>query len=117
MRYTSTIITGGTVSVDTFFMISGLLVTYHLCSHLEKGQKFKLWHFYLRRYIRLTPSLAVVVMILAVLSHRFGSGPLWKRTSAAVAKPCQYFWWSALLHIQNYVNAKHIVSCIESIKK
>lgn len=98
------------MSVDTFFMISGLLVTYHTCNYLSKGNKFKLGYFYFHRYIRITPSLAFVVLILATLTPRFGSGPNWKKTAKAMQVPCQYFWWSALLHVQNYINPKYIVS-------
>lgn len=110
LRYSSTIILAGTLSVDTFFVISGLLATYSLCEYLSKGHKFNLWYYYFHRYIRITPSLAVVVFLVATVAHRFGSGPLWKASSAAIQKPCQYFWWSTVLHLQNYVNPKYLVS-------
>lgn len=110
MYYTSTTIIGGTVCVDTFFMITGLLVTYTFFDQMSKGIKFNLPLFYLHRYLRVTPALMVVALVHGTLIQHLGSGPLWKKTSASVEKPCQYFWWAAMLHIQNYVNAPYIVS-------
>ncbi|XP_017786446.1 PREDICTED: nose resistant to fluoxetine protein 6-like [Nicrophorus vespilloides] len=106
--YPSTIITGSTLSVDSFFVMSGLLVSYNFFQHVSQGKKFNLFLFYIYRYIRLTPPLIVVVLTLATFGDRFGSGPLWKKVSMGVNKPCQYFWWSTISYIQCYINTKHL---------
>ncbi|XP_071057341.1 nose resistant to fluoxetine protein 6-like [Onthophagus taurus] len=109
LRYRSTIIIGGTVSVDTFFMLSGLLVTYFTMKQLSSNNgKVSLFLFNLHRFIRLAPSYAIAVMIVATLIQFIGSGPLWKKMSKALQLPCQYFWWSAILNVQNYVNPKYL---------
>ncbi|RZF38761.1 hypothetical protein LSTR_LSTR011985 [Laodelphax striatellus] len=49
--------------VDVFFVMSGLLLAYRYSSHIKKGEKLNLVHYYLHRYIRLTPPLLAVVML------------------------------------------------------
>jgi peptidoglycan/LPS O-acetylase OafA/YrhL len=46
-------IVNATVSVDTFFLMSGLLVSYLLLRELDRsGGKFNVALFYLHRYLR-----------------------------------------------------------------
>ncbi|XP_071057342.1 nose resistant to fluoxetine protein 6-like [Onthophagus taurus] len=109
LRYRSTIIIGGTVSVDTFFMISGMLLTYHSMNHLSKNNGKLNWFFLnLYRFMRLTPPLAFIVITHITLIQFLGSGPLWKHSIKTLQLPCKYFWWSTLLHIQNYINPSHL---------
>lgn len=97
--------------MDSFFVLSGALVSYHTMEQLSKRRGSINWMlFYLHRYLRITPSFAVVVLVHATLIQYLGSGPLWSKAVAALQMPCQYFWWSALLHVQNYINPEHIVS-------
>lgn len=112
LYYRSTAITGGTLCVDTFFMISGMLVSIGFFQQVEKLGKLNWVLFYLYRYMRITPPLAIVVLIYATLIHRFGSGPLWHDMLDIVQKPCQEYWWATLLHIQNYVHPFPLVSVI-----
>lgn len=47
-------IANATLSVDTFLMMSGLLVAYLLLAELEKNKgKFNFGYLYLHRYLRL----------------------------------------------------------------
>ncbi|KAH1020009.1 hypothetical protein HUJ04_009740 [Dendroctonus ponderosae] len=101
--YRSTAITGGTLCVDTFFMISGMLVTIGFFEQASKG-KVNWFLFYFYRYIRITPPLAIVILWYCTLMHHFGSGPLWNDMLDIIQKPCQQYWWAAVLHIQNYVH-------------
>lgn len=43
---------GADVAVDTFLLLSGLLVGYIFMSAMAKGAKFNILIFYLHRYIR-----------------------------------------------------------------
>ena len=52
---------GGFVGVDVFFVISGYVITSMLSRELEASGRIRLGRFYLRRFKRLTPALAVVV--------------------------------------------------------
>lgn len=62
---------------------------------------------YIHRYLRLTPILAVIIVISLTLYKQLGSGPLYY-TYILNAINCDKYWWSALLYIQNYYNPEQI---------
>ncbi|GLV32862.1 uncharacterized protein CBL_00431 [Carabus blaptoides fortunei] len=68
----STIIVGGTVSVDSFFMVSGLLVSYLFFKTMSEDGTVNVILFYLYRYLRVTPVLGAVVLIYATLTELIG---------------------------------------------
>jgi peptidoglycan/LPS O-acetylase OafA/YrhL len=53
-------ITGGYLGVDIFFTLSGYLITSILLSELRHTGSIELGNFYLRRFLRLTPALALL---------------------------------------------------------
>lgn len=90
---------------------------------------------YVHRYLRLTPILAVVILISLTLFRRvmgdfiliwsmfdliltpflffkMGSGPLWF-SYIKNAVNCDEYWWTSLLYIQNYYNPDKIVTINE----
>ncbi|CAH0555457.1 unnamed protein product [Brassicogethes aeneus] len=95
MEYPSTLILGSTVSVDSFFMISGMLVGVGFFDHVEKTKKFNL---------QLTAPLAINLLIWCTLVQFLGSGTLMFDVYTTYQKPCQDYWWSTLLHIQSFIN-------------
>src|ERR1700689_3610088 len=58
--------TGGFIGVDTFFVISGYLISLHIISDIDAGV-FTLANFYERRIRRIFPALIVVLLAVAVL--------------------------------------------------
>ncbi|KAJ3658525.1 hypothetical protein Zmor_010259 [Zophobas morio] len=104
LKYTSAIIIGGTVCVDSFLFVSGMLVSYGFFETVTKNKRFNVVLFYVHRYIRITLPLSVAVIVYSSFIQHFGSGPLWRETYLGMQLPCRRFWWSALLHVQNYVN-------------
>lgn len=67
-----------TVSVDTFFLMSGLLVSFLLLRKLDRNKgKFNVGLFYLHRYLRLTPVYVVILGFVATLMVYVGIGPNW----------------------------------------
>lgn len=60
-----TVLTGGFVGVDIFFVISGYLISSIILSSIDKGQ-FSLLEFYVRRTKRIFPALAVVMFLSLV---------------------------------------------------
>ena len=59
---------GGFVGVDVFFVISGFVITAMLVREQARWGRLRFGHFYLRRFLRLTPALAVLVAVVALLS-------------------------------------------------
>ncbi|KAJ3644143.1 hypothetical protein Zmor_026815 [Zophobas morio] len=96
------IIVDGTVSVDSFFTITGLVTVYTFLKIAGNEMKFNIFLYYFHRYIRLTPSLAIMVLIHTTLLPYLGNGPLWNTIYDGFIRSCKTYWWSALLYVQNY---------------
>ena len=64
-RISNHIIINGLPAVDTFFTLSGFLVTYLLLKQLGKGGMSVMHWFgyYFHRYVRLTPPYALVILV------------------------------------------------------
>ena len=61
-------ISGGFIGVDVFFVISGFVITAMLHRELLADRRIHLPRFYLRRFMRLTPALAAMVSIVALIA-------------------------------------------------
>lgn len=59
---------GGFVGVDTFFVLSGFVITGMLERELSETGRISLRQFYLKRFKRLIPALALVVSVIVLLS-------------------------------------------------
>ncbi len=59
---------GGSIGVDIFFVLSGFLITCLLVEEWAGTGTVNLRHFYLRRCLRLVPALILVLITLLVLS-------------------------------------------------
>jgi peptidoglycan/LPS O-acetylase OafA/YrhL len=97
-------VVGATIAVDTFFVIGGLVTVYTFLKATDKGVKFNIVLYYVHRYLRLTPAVAIVILIHATLLKHLGDGPLWSSIDDHLVESCRKHWWAALLYIQNYVH-------------
>lgn len=59
---------GGFVGVDVFFVISGFVITAMLAREWQKYGRIRFGRFYLRRFKRLTPALALTVSVTVLAS-------------------------------------------------
>jgi peptidoglycan/LPS O-acetylase OafA/YrhL len=64
---------GGFIGVDIFFVVSGFVITAMLEREWERSGRIRFGNFYLRRFKRLTPALALMVAVTVVLSVLFVS--------------------------------------------
>ncbi|XP_052083555.1 nose resistant to fluoxetine protein 6-like [Mytilus californianus] len=100
------------VAVDSFFMISGMLVVYSQmnstsklmdnfsCSKTAAFAGKYLFH----RFWRLTPLYMIALMVLTCLLKYFGDGPFWPSV-IPLADNCRTNWWTNLLYINNFLPA------------
>ncbi|XP_053380232.1 nose resistant to fluoxetine protein 6-like [Mercenaria mercenaria] len=102
-RFTFQAILNATVSVDTFFVLSGLLVSYLSLREMKKRGgplKFNWLLFYFHRYWRLTPPYMLLLMLYVPTMKYWGDGPFWPQKGVDVDE-CKDTWWTNLLYINN----------------
>ena len=100
-------ISNATVSVDSFFFLSGLLVAYIAMRNIERANgKLNIVMYYVHRYIRLTPVMMAVIGCVATLEMYAGSGP-WQSFASgdgSGSQVCRDGWWKNMLYINNLVD-------------
>ena len=101
-------------SVDSFFLFSGLLVSFLTFKELDRTDgKIKLVMFYVHRYIRLTIPLALVtafyILVLPAISH---SAQQQNMLGMALnqREGCTNYGWANLVYINNFI--EHGNDCI-----
>ncbi|XP_042884691.1 nose resistant to fluoxetine protein 6-like isoform X2 [Penaeus japonicus] len=95
------IVSNAFFSVDTFFFLSGFLVTYVLLKELSRTGRFNVVMFYAHRFIRLLPPIAIATGLFATVARYFVSGPMkdgWEYTR----KGCVVNWWKDLVFLNNF---------------
>ncbi|CAG2057371.1 unnamed protein product, partial [Timema podura] len=90
--------------VDTFFLVSGFLLSRLMLVELDKNKRINLFSFFALRYIRLTPAYAVVIAFYATLFVKIDSGPLWDARIGLERDRCVASWWANIIYVNNYVN-------------
>jgi peptidoglycan/LPS O-acetylase OafA/YrhL len=63
----STVLSGGFVGVDVFFVVSGFVITRLLWTEVETTGTLRLRLFYARRVRRLLPALALMLIVVAIV--------------------------------------------------
>ncbi|XP_072028216.1 nose resistant to fluoxetine protein 6-like [Amphiura filiformis] len=92
----------GTFSVDTFFVLSGFLVTYLTLKELRKTSgRINWFQFYFHRFWRITPLYMVCLAIWATLTPYLGNGTGKDAFLKYTSDACQKYWWTNLLYISN----------------
>lgn len=99
-----------TFSVDTFFLISGLLTTYVTWS-ISGGsyKRFNKFAFLISRYLRLTPQVLIVILLF-IIFPLLGDGPYWSGMIQRQSDNCRENWWINALYLQAFVKPDRIVS-------
>ena len=109
-------VSSGIFAVDSFFLMSGLLVTYLTLRHMDRRNgKFPLLPYYIHRLLRITPVYAFVLFSYWLLTVHLADGPIWQQTIGSGSdfyKSCERYWWTNLLYINNIYPQKHIDICM-----
>ena len=111
-RFSFQAVLNGTFSVDSFFFLSGVLVAYLTLRQMKRKKgRFPFLHYYVHRYLRLTPTYAFVLFFAWFLTTHIAAGP-----SFALVDPygpaCAKYWWTNLLYINNLYPWKMSDQCI-----
>ncbi len=103
-------------SVDSFFLLSGLLNSYIFMKEIvDKKKKLSggFWlKYYLHRIWRITPPYMLVLMFNVALSRYIGTGPFFPKNGFETDF-CRNTWWTNLLYVNNLVNTDTPVSKLE----
>ncbi|CAG5133433.1 unnamed protein product [Candidula unifasciata] len=95
-------ITNMPLGVDSFFAISGFLVSYlNLKKVIESGWKFSWRRYFIHRYWRLTPTYMVAFVSIVGLQRFFVSGPTAPTVQPTDKVACEKYWWTFLLYVNN----------------
>lgn len=102
-------------AVDSFFLLSGLLISYVLLRDLSKNNGRLNWALvYFHRWWRLTPVYLFVMMLYVyILPHGFTSP--FKLLIAQEGNPTEYCkasWWANMLYINNFFPQFKKVQCM-----
>ncbi|CAH0550012.1 unnamed protein product [Brassicogethes aeneus] len=107
------IIINGTYIIQSFFLISGWLLSYNFFLMFEK-RKFRLMYLpmvFVNRYIRLTPVFVVVLAFHCTWLVHLPRGPQWHKAVEWEHHYCRKNWWTNMLYVNNYVDKEHM--CME----
>lgn len=99
----------GTFSVDSFFFISGLLVTNSCLKQLSKNNgKLDLFSFYFHRYLRMTPLMMVIILFSSTLLKYLGEGPSFQESTIMFDSWCQENGWLNALYLHNFIRRENM---------
>lgn len=106
--WTFQVIANATVSVDSFFVLSGLLSTYLFFRELQRLggslRKINWFMFYAHRYWRLTPPYLLVMATYVCLFQYVYEGPAYPQSPSGIDPECPTSWWRNALYINNLFN-------------
>ena len=96
-------------SVDCFYVLSGLLLSYLTIKETERRQgKFPFISFYIHRLVRLSPANYLIMFSFFKVLPHVGSGPLWKLREIS---NCEKYWWTNILYISNFYPTSFNEAC------
>ncbi|XP_067687081.1 nose resistant to fluoxetine protein 6-like [Haliotis asinina] len=105
-RFTMQVILNAPLAVDTFFLLSGCLLTLLFLRECEKSTRGKptarqMVMYYIHRWWRLTPLYMIIIMIYSGLLDHLIDGPLAEAKSNFDKDYCRDNWWANMLYINN----------------
>ncbi|XP_069960471.1 nose resistant to fluoxetine protein 6 isoform X3 [Cherax quadricarinatus] len=100
-----------TFSVDTFFFIGGLLLTYGILNEYSRVGKVNWIMYYVHRFIRLAPPIALTGAVLATIARHVLYGPMIGYVDRTLIQNCRDFWWADFLFATNFLNRACLGQC------
>ncbi|XP_060812347.1 nose resistant to fluoxetine protein 6-like isoform X1 [Bombus pascuorum] len=105
------ILSNATYSVDTYFFISGFLLTHIFLKDREKDKRIppvtvrvtQLIQMLVKRYVRITPAYFIVIMIV-ILNFSWHDRVSLILPLEEPSTKCSKYWWTNILYINNFYN-------------
>jgi peptidoglycan/LPS O-acetylase OafA/YrhL len=94
------------VYIEAFFIMSGLL----LGRSLKNGEKIDFWKMLLQRYMRLTPSVFVLILMLGISVTFVSNGQAPYLFPKTAIENWYNYGYTTLLHLEIYTNPKNMVT-------
>jgi peptidoglycan/LPS O-acetylase OafA/YrhL len=88
------------IYVETFLVFSGFLLSYSVIGRLQKGIKIDYFREIAGRYLRIVPTMMVVIVFTTWILPLVDSGPYFVVT-ADEGQLCRSNWWRNFLLIHN----------------
>ena len=108
-HYRRTLVPGGFVGVDLFFVISGYVITLSILREVENRSSFGIIEFYRRRILRLYPALTCLIVI-ALTVPMSGIGNRGNDMVAATTTVVGAWNWTLALGHSDFTSLVHIWS-------
>ncbi|XP_046830436.1 nose resistant to fluoxetine protein 6-like isoform X1 [Vespa crabro] len=110
------VIANASLSVDTFFFVSGFLITYLYLNKQQESNKHRPLNYIikyyfmniLKRFLRFTPSYMITMGIFEIISLWYSYTSQFYMTERSY-DVCPKYWWRNILYIQNLFDRKNMV--------
>ncbi|XP_074658676.1 nose resistant to fluoxetine protein 6-like [Tubulanus polymorphus] len=103
-----------TVSVDLFFFLSAVLISYSFMLKIDKVNgdpgKYDWLKYYVHRFWRLTPAYMLLLAVTTNLSRYFGDGPIYP-DYWGFNPNCRDTWITHLTYMDNFLANDTLVCC------
>ncbi|KAH8280769.1 hypothetical protein KR054_010702, partial [Drosophila jambulina] len=101
----------GVYAVDSFFFLSGLLLVVIALRSMDRNKgRLNIPMMYLHRYLRLTPLLAIAILVYMKILPLMSSGPLQGKGGFDDYDSCKDTWYLTLLYVQNVATNELCIS-------
>jgi peptidoglycan/LPS O-acetylase OafA/YrhL len=103
---------GALYAVDTFFWLSGFLMSYLFIIEVEKSVSAgKLVMVYVHRFLRITPVYMFVLCFFWSMQKYIGNGPLWVDLGS-INDDCDDYWYANLIYLNNFIPDWEVSTCL-----
>ncbi|KAJ3439218.1 o-acyltransferase [Anaeramoeba flamelloides] len=106
------IIGGAEFAVDSFFFMSGFLVTYYIYKELKAKGKMNFLLYLVHRCLRLWPTMIFGILFAWKILYYMGSGPVFTTFQNRMDNTCKKYWWTDVLFINNYYPTDYESQCL-----
>ncbi|OQV21569.1 putative Nose resistant to fluoxetine protein 6 [Hypsibius exemplaris] len=113
--YPQQLILSAPFAVDTFFLLSGLAVTYSLLRAVDQHKSWAPFVLsYVRRFARILPLYMVILLIYMFVVPYVVDGPyaILVRQEGSPTEYCKTYWWTNLLMVSNVVPVDKSKMCM-----